>query len=210
LKDSEFSAWVKGVDADKLMAYCRLFGSSFSIRNRGVSQPRAHAEKDKHCAHVRAMKDQVVFQTTSSARESGIQEVQLSLSVKTWSLSHEEKVCRAEALWAMKVVSAGFSYQSSDKTSILFQLMFPDSQIAANFSLDSNKCSHIVVFGLGPYFHGEAVRSLKSLKCCFYLELDETSTCSGDKQLDTHLRFWDEVQDMVVVHYYNISPPWLC
>jgi quinolinate synthase len=89
------------------------------------------------------------------------------------------------------------------------QLMFPDSQIAANFSLDSNECSHIVGFGLGPYFHGETVRSLKSSKGYFCLELDETSTCSGDKQLNTHLRFWDEVPDMVVVHYYNISP-WSC
>jgi hypothetical protein len=50
---------------------------------------KAHAEKDKHCAHVRTMKGQVVFETTSSARESGIQEVHLSLPVKTWSLSHE-------------------------------------------------------------------------------------------------------------------------
>jgi hypothetical protein len=108
---------VKGVDADKFMAYCRLSSSSFSIRNRGISQPRAHAEKDTHCAHVRAMKDQAVFQTTSSACESGIQEVQLSLPVKTWSLSHKEKVRRDEALSAMKVASAGFSYQSSDETS---------------------------------------------------------------------------------------------
>jgi hypothetical protein len=82
-----------------------------------ISQPRAHAEKDTHCTNVRATKDQVVFQTTSSACESGIQEVHLSLPVKTWSLSHEEKVRRAEALSAMKVASAGFSYQSSNETS---------------------------------------------------------------------------------------------
>jgi hypothetical protein len=46
-----------------------------------------------------------------------IQEVQLFLPVKTCSLSHEEKVRRAVALWAMKVASAGFSYQSSDEIS---------------------------------------------------------------------------------------------
>jgi len=203
LQDKEFSAWLKRVDSDRTMAYCKFCDCSFSIRNRGLGQLRSHAEKDKHCAQVKMMKSQVVFTSRSSASGSGVQEVQLSLPVKLWSLSHEEKTRRAETLWAMKVASEGFSYQSSSGTSTLFKLMFPDSDIAADFTLDADKCSYLIAFGLGPYFHYQTVKSLKSSGNCFCLEIDETATFSGYKQLDKHLRFWDECLNMVVVHYYK-------
>jgi hypothetical protein len=203
LRDNEFSSWVEGVD-DKCMAHCRLCDSTFSIRNRGIGQLRSHAEKEKHCSLVQKRKNQVVFDTVLNV--SGMKEVQLSLPsgpCKVWSLSHGEQICRATALWSMKVAIAGYSFRSCSGIPNLFSLMFPDSLIARDLTLDEDKCSYVIAHGLGPYFHEETVRAVKTSKSCFCLELDETTTSSGDKQLDTYLRFWDEAKGSVVVHYYK-------
>ena len=42
---------------------------------------------------------------------------------------------KAEVLWLLKLVVSNFSFRSTDKIGGLFQAMFPDSKIAAKFSL---------------------------------------------------------------------------
>ena len=43
------------------------------------------------------------------------------------------------------------SYNSSKHTSPLFSLMFPDSNIAKQFSCGPSKCSYLTTSGLAPY-----------------------------------------------------------
>ncbi|KAJ8869368.1 hypothetical protein PR048_030943 [Dryococelus australis] len=57
--------------------------------------------------------------------------------------------------------------------------MFGDSEIAKFFTLGSTKVAYEICPGLGPYFHLELVKSIKSSNNFFTLSFD-----AGNKQLD--------------------------
>lgn len=57
----------------------------------------------------------------------------------------KDNVLKAETLWTLKLITSHYSFNSSKDTSQLFSAMFPDSQIARNLLVESEK-QHIVVY----------------------------------------------------------------
>ena len=109
-------------------------------------------------------------------------------------------VTSAEIMWAIKVVTAHFSYSACNDASDLFRSMFPDSAIAAKFSCARTKCAYLCRFGIAPYF---SELLLKSVKACseFVLLFDESlNPVTQTKQMDVYIRMWD-ITGIVITTY---------
>ena len=58
----------------------------------------------------------------------------------------------AEARWALFVAEHNLAFLTSEHSTKLFPIMFPDSQIAKKYSCSTTKCTAIVKEALAPYF----------------------------------------------------------
>ncbi|XP_078027544.1 uncharacterized protein LOC117265688 [Epinephelus lanceolatus] len=71
--------------------------------------------------------------------------------------------------------------------------MFPDSDIAGTFTCGADKTAYIAKFGLAIHIKDELVSKVN--KSPFVLMFDESlNEITKTKQLDVHVRFWDEGQ----------------
>ena len=84
-----------------------------------------------------------------------------------------ENVIRAEIRWALKTVEYHFSMRSCDGISGLFQVMFPDSEIAKKFQLSRTKCGYVINHGLAPHFKSVLIEDIQ--KSPFYTTLFDES-----------------------------------
>ena len=79
--------------------------------------------------------------------------------------------------------------------------MFPDSKIAAKFSVAETKCTYITKFGQALYFTRMLVSRVKA-SGPFVVMFDESLNRSTQtKQMDIHIRFWDS--GYVVTWYWD-------
>ena len=96
----------------------------------------------------------------------------------------------SEILWLAKSACSNYSLQSSDHIDDLFRTMFPDSKIAANFTLGHTSSSYIIGEGLSPYFTYLFINDPVRSGLPFSLHFDETTTTQARKQMDLTLRYW--------------------
>ena len=116
----------------------------------------------------------------------------------------KDNVLTAEVLWALKTVLSHYSCSSSDNNDKLFQRMFPDSQIAADYASGKTKCSYLIKFGLVPYFHQKVVNIISNKTCIYSVSFDESfNKVLQQEQMDLVLRFWDDSKQQVVSQYYD-------
>jgi hypothetical protein len=112
-----------------------------------------------------------------------------------------DQVSKAEILWCLKTVMSHSSYRSNSDLPELFRAMFPDSEIAAKFTLKKDKTSYLIAFGLAPFFHGELVSGLSSSET-FVVCFDESLNKVIQKgQMDVHIKFWDKNKNTVSTRY---------
>jgi hypothetical protein len=106
----------------------------------------------------------------------------------------------AEILWTLKVVANHFSYNSCDGLSELFVAMFPDSEIAAKFSLGYDKVRYVLNFGLGPHFYQKLVDSLLRPGIEFAVSFDKSLNRKLRlEQMDMHVRYWQNGDGCAIV-----------
>jgi len=79
--------------------------------------------------------------------------------------------------------------------------MFPDSQIARNFSCSENNAAYLSHYGVAEYIS----KTIKdSVKGPFVVMFDESlNNKLQEKQMDIVLRFWDEELHKVETRYYT-------
>lgn len=121
---------------------------------------------------------------------------------KLTSLFYLIEVTRAECLWAMATAHLGFSFNSSQFLPEVFLSMFPDSQIAADYSLRQRKLSYVLSHGTGYYFINELIKDVRKAHG-FSLLFDETTIAGVRKQLDIFFRYWSEAKNCVCVRFYK-------
>jgi len=89
----------------------------------------------------------------------------------------------SEIWWSLKVISFHYSYKSAAGINLLFQKMFPDSKIAANFQCSDTKTAYLTKFGIMPHF-----KSLLTQKVAdsdpFVLLFDESLNKNQMKLMD--------------------------
>ena len=139
----------------------------------------------------------VVDPETSAAHQGFTSET----SVNKWVTS--ESVLKAETIWALNATVNHFSHNSSRYTSPIFSTMFPDSEIAKQFTCGRSKLSYITSFGLAPYFHEQLLATISDVP--FHsLSFDESfNSVTKNEQLDIAVRFWDVKLSKSVTRYFG-------
>ena len=117
-------------------------------------------------------------------------------------ITNSEKT-KAEILWALNCVTSGYSNNSCSDLNSLFQVMFPDSEIAKLFQLGPDKIRYMVNFGIAPYFKSLLMDTLKKSEC-FVVSFDEslnevTQLC----EMDLLVRFFDHLENKVKIRYFD-------
>ena len=113
----------------------------------------------------------------------------------------KDVVMKAEIIHTLHLITSHHSYKSSEISKDMYRSMFPDSEIAKQFSCGERKCAYIAVFGIGQYL-------IDKLKCDvrnsgpFVLLFDESlNKKMQKKQLDIHLRYWKD--NRVETRYFS-------
>ena len=130
------SAWTQEfnwivVGKDDFHARCTLCNQQISLSTIGKPSVTAHNDTKKHKkAAMSAVENTSILKFAKSTK---------------WT-SEEEKVAAAEGVWAYHIATHGQSFSSSDCVSSdkLFQSMFPDSDVAKNFSSAQKKTARII------------------------------------------------------------------
>ncbi|CAF3378494.1 unnamed protein product [Rotaria sp. Silwood2] len=102
----------------------------------------------------------------------------------------------------MTTAQLGFSFNSSQFLPEIFQCMFPDSQIAADYSLRQRKLSYVVSHGTSYYFTNELIKDVCKAYG-FSLLFDKTTIAGVRKQLDIFFRYWSEAKNCICVRFYK-------
>jgi len=184
------SQWVQKKSDQE--AHCALCKKDIDISNGGVYQLQRHAEGTKH---IRVAKTAIASGQSKLKIGSGgvyLSQASTSGASQKWTLSHQDKVTKAEAIWVMKVAQDNLSFRSCDKIAETFQEMFADSDVARDVKLNCSKVSYVVSHGLGSFFHEDLVTKIRNTSTFYAILLDETTNDQMKKQLDIHIRFWND------------------
>ena len=155
------------MEKDNHKARCIVCGLTFELSNMGKqalishSKGNKHVEKMKYASKMKQQQLKSFFVPKSKGTQStdttwtedlkvadpptGIALASTSTTSATLSqcISRDD-VLNAEVLWAIKTVMLHYSMNSSSNTGELFKMMFPDSEIAQQFSCGKTKCSDIL------------------------------------------------------------------
>lgn len=94
-------------------------------------------------------------------------------------------------LWTFHTVTKHQSYTGNENIDELFQIMFPDSEIAKTFKCGKDKTAYMARFGLADYIKKDLISKITGP---FVLMFDESlNQTNKTKQLDVHVRFWYEM-----------------
>lgn len=193
--------WCTSCKTSKHKAFCTLCIKDFSIDNSGLTQIQQHAKGEKHrklsAAKFSQAQRHFVLSTTSSENKG---KDQGPPSIPIQDLSQQEKVARAEALWAMKTAASDYSFASSDGIPQLFQKMFP-RDVSNNFTMSRTKVSYMISDGLGPYLRQKLCQDISQSGFGYTIQYDETGNAQGRKQCDILVHYWSKEKNEVSVRF---------
>jgi len=113
-------------------------------------------------------------------------------------ISLDDKVKKAEILFALKLVHSNYSFNSYSDIVDVCKSAFVDSNIAKHMQLGSTEVSYLTVHGLAPYFRNYFVKDRKSGIGYFTIYFDETTTRQVKKQMDMYIAYWSPTFKKVV------------
>ena len=202
------SSWLTHIDAnnqalgvwcrkgkDNFHGYCRFCDIDIKCNNSGEQQLLGHATTVKHRQAIKCMQDDKQFKLNFGATSN-------NASSSTSSTAPTFQMI-AQIYWMAKTASCNFSFSSNDHIAGTFQKMFPDSKIAAKFSLSRTSSSYMISEGMAPYFRKSIVQDLLNSDLPFSMHFDETTTSQVKKQMDLTLRYWSPTHNKVWVTFYT-------
>ena len=134
LTKNEYSSWLREVNSNPHVGYCSLCKKEIDLKVMGESALMSHAKWKKHKQLVTASKPTVPI-SSFVAKTSGSAHVLQHSTSKAVSPSGSSfftktDVLKSEIIWTLNVVNSHLSYRSCEGSTQLFQMMFPDSNIA--------------------------------------------------------------------------------
>src|SRR6266516_6230242 len=192
------SVWCKPSKKSVFTAFCQICNKTIKCDNQGLPQLMQHAGMSTYRSLVGNIAEgkQLVLQVSSSGQSGQ----QATNSLIITAVSHQDQSTKAELIWAMKVISSGYSYSSCDGIIETLSAMFP-SAIPNTFTMSSSKVSYLISEATGPFFHGLVVSDVKASKMPYSLQYDETTNKQVQKQLDISVRYWSVAKNQVTVHH---------
>ena len=164
-------------------AYCKTCNADINIASGGAYGIKKHLSTSKHQEVARA----------SSCSSSLISMFQQS--------PIEDKVTRAEILFASFVAEHNLAFMAADHFTRLTKAMFPDSKIAKAFSSARTKTSCIVRGALHPHLHQPVVELCQNGP--FSILCDEGNDVE-DKNFAILVRLWDEKQGKPMTRFLDM------
>ena len=83
----------------------------------------------------------------------------------------QQLIAKVEIIPAVYVVKSNQSFWSTDKESERFREYFPDSKIAAGYSMHADETRYIIVYGIAPFVKDFIIQDAKDK--CFTYKFDE-------------------------------------
>ena len=182
--------WLKST-VDLYSARCTYCAKTFSISGSGISQVNSHAKSKTHELRVKELETN----QSTIASDSGA----MKITKPRATLSHAEKVQRAEILEALRTVECNHSFQSANDHHQHVSTQFPDSIIAKGYKQNETKMKYSIQYGIAPYFKKLLVDDLKGVPFCF--EFDETTTEQVIKQYDGYVQYWSKQHNKIRIAY---------
>lgn len=206
LKKPLYEKWLMR-DEDQHKARCSLCCKSFDISNMGEAALTSHGKSKKHMDLLKSsslsVKNFFHNASSSTSNEGKVTNPPKNQSSNSILQVAGNDVLSAEILWALKVITSHFSYNSCKDINLLMQKMFPDSIIAKQFTCADKKCAYLCCFGIAPYFKSLLTQNVKQ-QDGFVLLFDETLNIKLQvKQMDYYVRIWEN--DAVVTKYIDSS-----
>ena len=210
LEEDQFKSWLTSAkDGNK--ARCKLCKKDIGLSNMGRQGlvSRWHGKKHKEVDVKLKTFFQSKKQTGRGCSKSGelgskrpgtcSSKTQSSIELVINALEHS----KAEILWTLKSLSAGYSNNSCSDNAGLFQHMFPDSEIAKSFQVGPSKIKYLTNFDVAPYYKSALLERIKESPC-FVISCDETLnlmtlTCG----MDLLARYFDETEEKVKIRYLD-------
>ncbi|KAK0141221.1 hypothetical protein N1851_021735 [Merluccius polli] len=166
----------------------------------GVKALDSHAKLTKHRKYVRG-KEQTpsitagfppASQLTASAPAAlpVMTAANINVRVDLRTSLGSTRTLKAEVLWTLHTIAKHQSYNGNEGISELFKCMFPDSNFASTFTCGADKTAYIAKFGLTIHIKDELVSKVNKSPFVLIASMRLQKT----KQLDVHIRFWDEGQ----------------
>ena len=194
-------------------AYCKVCKKAIVLKTMGVTALNSHMKGAKHVENMRIRTGNNIISflstgaSTSSDQSSGTSThspspARTDAVTKSLLDSYATKndVLTAEILWTLQSIDSNMSYKSNEDLAYTFRTMFPDSSIAAKYSLGETKSMYLSCYGIAPYFKSLLERHVK--EDSFVLLFDESLNKEMQmKQLDIHLRFWND--NIVQSRYFD-------
>lgn len=149
LRRSTFNQkWIKELNAENWLreaekdteAFCKVCQSSFTVAQSGIASVKQHIKTNKH--------------VRNSAVENVMPLFIFFVRQKPQPAPHsstQAKTMEAELRWVWHTAETSKSFHCEDEASVLFRLMFPDSQIVSLFSCAKDKQSYLLNFAIAPY-----------------------------------------------------------
>ena len=134
--------WLTGVSNNNYKAFCKVCWQEFSVKQNSKEKVKQLEKSAKHQKAVNVSKSQA---TLGYSQTGGIT-VYKSLLQDQMNL--QQLIAKAEIIQALHVVESNKSFRSTDRDSERFREEFPDSKIAAGYSMHDDKTQYIIVYGI--------------------------------------------------------------
>ena len=223
----DIAGWLKPVENDAGSVFCIPCKKSIKLSNMGIGAVTGHAAGDKHKRNFAIMMKTPAINSFFGKSSNKAKPVTLSSSEPSQNQSvvmHDPPVAvqhvepnrvtlkdfgfknglfKSEIFWALCSTDAHLSNRQSEKLSPTFKLMFPDSQVAQNFSVGKDKMGYLSTHGLYPFFKEQVEESLHKSQF-FSVGYDESLNKVAQKtQMDINIRHLDSSTGLVSTKYHT-------
>lgn len=149
------------------------------LEKKGLEKIRRHGKTSMH-KRIVAGRGGTSKQMTLVTQKSNESLLQLSKQ-PTFSSFREDETIKADILWALKCIQSNYAFASKHDSSELHRSMFPDSNIALNYSMAETKIRYIVDFGIATYVREQLISDLKGAPFTFLFD-DTTAQAKSSKK----------------------------
>ena len=224
LKDPKFREWLKKHTTDKTKFRCKLCqNKEMTLSNMGTSALTSHAKSSCHIKVIQGANplSRLFFTTPSSQSSAIIQSSSQSASIQSSSSTSKQKdenadgnaaemplddaeiALNAEIRWALKCVTAHYSYRSNMDNRLLFQAMAPGYKPFERFHMSKDKVRYYIVYGLAPFFKSLLIEALNKSPYLTVMFDESLNDNIQTNQMDIQVRYWDVSNGKAITQYMD-------
>ena len=217
MKKEEYSWLSPG--KDDYSAKCEVCNKEFTVSWGCESAVKKHHGGDKHLENLKLFQSSkkglssLFFRKVPTSSSSSSDTPSASGAASGTSASNEGMVAKmitsqalvttAECRMVLRVVKNHDSFRSCLEQGDDLKAMFPDSSIAAGFTLSKTKCAYVVKYGIAPWVK-ENLRKVICESPFHSVSYDESlNRQMQEQQMDLQIRFWCNKTNRAVTRYWG-------